>query len=467
MNCAILYGARCTMTKILLVEDQAIIRRALKNQLESYQFMVEEASTLQGAGNKIEQGSYDVILLDLQLPDGNGLQLFDSHPGKMVSRTIVITAHATVCNVVEAIKKGAFNYLEKPMDMELLTAQIKKIVELNHLERRYQSIRTEVTSAYIFEDIVYESRQMEDILARAKILAKTDNAILIQGETGVGKEVVSHSIHNCSLRKSEVFLPVNCAAIPPELCESELFGFAKGAFTGAVNSYSGRFVQADKGTLFLDEIGELPLHIQAKLLRIMDEKRIYPLKSKKALTIDIRLISATNKKLGDEVNLQQFRNDLYYRLKESTLVIPPLRERVEDILPLARHYIRIYNQVYNKNVTKISRKAENFFLNYSWNGNVRELKNTIKSIIPFKKNDTLGLDDLSYSIMEGKDLKEQRFLTLEEHEKQYILQILKATDFNISQAAEILDINRPRLYRKIKHLQLENKINPARGVEMS
>jgi DNA-binding NtrC family response regulator len=455
------------MIKILVVEDQAIMRKALKNQLENYQFMVDEAFTLQGAVKKIEQGDYDVILLDLQLPDGNGLGLFDSHPGKMISRTIVITANATVSNVVEAIKKGAFNYLEKPLDMELLTVQIKKIVELNHLERRYQSIRTEVTSAYIFEDIIYESRQMEDVLARAKVLAKTDNAILIQGETGVGKEVISHSIHNCSLRKTEVFLPINCAAIPPELFESELFGFAKGAFTGAVNSYSGRFIQADQGTLFLDEIGELPLHIQAKLLRIMDEKRIYPLKSKKALPVDIRLISATNKKLGDEVNLQQFRKDLYYRLKESTLVIPPLRERVEDILPLAHHYIRIYNQVYNKNVAKISRKAEKFFLYYSWKGNVRELKNTIKSIIPFKKNDTIDLDDLSYSIMEGKDLKEKRFLTLDEHEKQYLLQVLKATNFNITQAAEILNINRPRLYRKIKHFQLEKVVEPARGVEMS
>jgi DNA-binding NtrC family response regulator len=454
------------MINILLVEDQAIMRKALKNQLESHPFLVEEAATLQGAVKKIEQNKYDVILLDLQLPDGNGLHLFETHPEAMISRTIVITAHVTVGNVVEAIKKGAFNYLEKPVEVDLLIAQIKKIVELSHLESRYQSIRNEVSSAYIFEDIVYESRQMEDILARARILAKTDNAILIQGETGVGKEVLSHSIHNCSLRKSEVFLPINCAAIPPELFESELFGFAKGAFTGAVSSYSGRFMQADKGTLFLDEIGELPLHIQAKLLRIMDEKKIYPLKSKKALPVDIRLISATNKKLGNEVNLQQFRNDLYYRLKESTLMIPPLRERVDDILPLAHHYIRIYNQVYNKNVSNISRKAEKFFMNYSWKGNVRELKNTIKSIIPFKKNDTIDLDDLSYSIMEGNKLKENRFLTLREHEKQYILRVLTATDFNISQAAEILDINRPRLYRKIRQFQLERTMEQSNRVEI-
>jgi transcriptional regulator with PAS, ATPase and Fis domain len=296
---------------------------------------------------------------------------------------------------------------------------------------------------------------MEEIIARAKVLANTNNTILIQGETGVGKEVLAHSIHNYSQRRGEAFLPINCASIPGELFESELFGFEKGAFTGAVDSYQGRFVQANKGTLFLDEIGELPLPIQAKLLRILDENLIYPLKSKKAVKIDVRLISATNKQLNDEINLNQFRKDLYYRLKESTLMIVPLRERVEDILPLTRHYIRIYNQIYNKNVTQLSRSAEKYFLNYSWKGNIRELKNTIKSIIPFKKNSTIDLDDLSYSIIDRKEQQDERFMTLEEHEKRYILKVLKTTNFNISLTSEILGINRPRLYRKIKYYQLE------------
>ncbi|MCP5045844.1 MAG: sigma-54-dependent Fis family transcriptional regulator, partial [bacterium] len=248
--------------------------------------------------------------------------------------------------------------LEKPIEEELLIAQVKKIIQLNRLENQYQSIKTEVTADYIFDNIVYESRQMGEIITRAKVLANTDNTILIQGETGVGKEVLSNSIHNYSLRNGETFLPINCASIPTELFESELFGFEKGAFTGAVDSYSGRFAQADKGTLFLDEIGELPLDIQAKLLRILDEKVLYQLKSKKAKKIDVRLISATNKDLQDEVELKQFRSDLYYRLKEASLMIPPLRERVEDILPLIRHFIGIYNDIYNKSVTKLSREAE-------------------------------------------------------------------------------------------------------------
>lgn len=446
------------MVKILIVEDKELMRRILKIHLKSLDFEIDEASTLQEADQKIDRNSYAVILLDLMLPDGNAIRLFDKHPQKMIDRTIVITAKATIPSVVAAVKKGAFNFLEKPVDKELLLAQVMKIIELKRLTNGYKSMQTEITSDYAFENIVYESRQMEEIISRAKVLAKTNNTILIQGETGVGKEVLAHSIHNYSLRRGEPFLPINCASIPIELFESELFGFEKGAFTGAVDSYQGRFVQANKGTLFLDEIGELPLAIQAKLLRILDENLIYPLKSKKAVKIDVRLISATNKQLNNEINLNQFRKDLYYRLKESTLMITPLRERVEDILPLTRHYIRIYNQIYNKNVTQLSRPAEKYFLNYSWKGNIRELKNTIKSIIPFKKNSTIDMDDLSYSIIDRKERREERFITLEEHEKRYILKVLKTTNFNISLTAEILGINRPRLYRKIKYYQLEKAL---------
>ncbi len=449
------------MVKILLVEDQTDLREILKTQLEIQQFQVDEAATLEQAARKIEQGNYDVIILDLKLPDGTSISLLDSFPGKMASRTIIITANATIPSVVEAIKKGAFNYLEKPVDEELLFVQVRKIVELNRREDRYRSIESEVGVNYRFSDIIFESKQMADIIARAKVLARTNNTILIQGETGVGKEVIARSIHNYSQRTSEIFLPINCASIPAELFESELFGFEKGAFTGAVSGYSGRFIQADKGTLFLDEIGELPLNIQAKLLRILDENVIYQLKSKKALKVDIRLIAATNKSLNEEVNLKQFRSDLYYRLSESSLFIPPIRERVEDILPLVHHFIKIYNHIYDRNVGKISKEAENYLLHYSWRGNVREIKNIIKSIIPFKKNNTIDLDDLSYSIIEGKDSGDWHILSLDDHEKKYIIKVLKATSFNISRTAELLGINRPRLYRKIKYFQLEDMIPPS------
>ncbi|MCP4216229.1 MAG: sigma-54-dependent Fis family transcriptional regulator, partial [bacterium] len=291
------------MTKILLVEDQIHIRNIIKAQLQKHKFMVDEAPDLKTAAWKIEQGDYNVFILDLKLPDGESISLFDRFYDTLSSKTIIITANATIPSVVEAVKKGAFNYLEKPVDPELMLTQIRRIQEINSLKNDHQSLIEEVSSNFTFDSIVYESKQMGEVISRGRVLAKTDNTMLLQGRTGSGKEVLSHSIHNGSDRKDEIFLPINCASIPADLFESELFGFEKGAFTGAVGSYSGRFLQADKGTLFLDEIGELPLHIQAKLLRVLDDRQIYRLKSKTSIKIDVRVIAATNRDLINEVKL--------------------------------------------------------------------------------------------------------------------------------------------------------------------
>lgn len=444
------------MNKVLIVEDDEDFRELLRLRLMQDDFLVDEAPNLETASWKIEKGNYDAFLLDVKLPDGSSIDLLDRYPVKLASRVIIITANPTIPGVVEAIKKGAFNYLEKPVDEDLLIAQVKKILEINRLRNHHQSMIIEMGSNFTFSHIIYKSKQMEEIIRRAQILAATDNTILIQGETGVGKEVLAHSIHNQSNRKNEIFLPVDCTSIPAELFESELFGFEKGAFSGAVDSYCGRFIQADKGTLFLDEIGELPLPIQAKLLRVLEERVIYRLKSTNPIKIDVRLIIATNRDLAQEVKLKQFRNDLYYRLMEAAVTIPPLRERPEDILPLIQHFIRVYNHIYNKNVTKIAKEAENYFLNYSWEGNVRELKNTIKSIIPFKTNHMIEMTDLSLSIIGGKEDSEKKLSTLEEHENEYIRKVLKITGFNITRACEILGISRPRFYRRLKNLQLDD-----------
>lgn len=446
------------MIKILVVEDQDDFRELVRLQLEQHDFVVDDAADLRSAAWKIEKGNYDVVILDVKLPDGTSIDLLDRFPGKLVSKTIIITANATIPGVVHAIKKGAFNYLEKPVEEELLIAQVKKIVELNRLRNNHETVIKEVTSDFTFENIICESPQMKEVVRIAQVLARTDNTILIEGETGVGKEVLAHSIHNHSNRQREIFLPLNCASIPSELFESELFGFEKGAFTGAVESYSGRFIQANKGTLFLDEIGELPLSIQAKLLRILDERAIYRLKSKKSIPIDVRLVAATNRELMQEVKSKQFRSDLYYRLKESAIKIPPLRERVEDILPLMHHFIQVFNRIYSRNVTKISKEAENYLLNYSWDGNVRELKNTVKSIIPFKNDSTIEMGDLSFSIIGGKENRQRKLPTLEEYETDYMRKILKITGFNITRACEMLGISRPRFYRRIKQMQLEDVV---------
>jgi DNA-binding NtrC family response regulator len=436
--------------KILIIDDVEQLRKLVKAELEAQGFQVDEAADLKTAVWKTMQGNYDIFILDLLLPDGNGIALLDKFPEKTVSRTIIITANPTIPGVVEAIKKGAYNYLEKPVEPELLAAQIHQIIQINRLKNGHRSMVSEIAADFTFDDIIYESKAMESVIARAKVLAGTDNTILIQGETGSGKEVLSHAIHHHSQRKGKVFMPVNCAAIPPELFESELFGFEKGAFTGAASDYSGRFIQAHQGTLFLDEVGELPLGIQAKLLRILDEPSIYRLKSQKPVTIDVRLITATNRVLWQEIKSKQFRDDLYYRLQESTLTIPPLREREEDILPLFRHFIQVFNHVYHKEVAQISREAEHYLVSHRWEGNIRELKNTVKSIIPFKTNNTIELEDLSTTIVGGNLTRRNKPVTLKEYESNYILKVLKINDFNITRAAEILGITRARLYRKIR-----------------
>jgi len=442
------------MIKILIIEDVEHLRKLIKTDLETQGFRVDDAPDLKTAAWKLTQGPYDIIILDLILPDGNGISLLEKFPGKTAGRTIIITANPTIPGVVEAIKKGAYNYLEKPVEPELLAAQINQIIQINCLKNGHRAMSTEMAANFTFDDIIHESKTMQTVIARAAILAGTDNTILLQGETGVGKEVLSHAIHNHSGRKEKIFMPVNCAAIPHELFESELFGFEKGAFTGAASDYSGRFIQADHGTLFLDEIGELPDNIQAKLLRILDEQLIYRLKSRQPVKINVRLITATNKDLDQEVKAKQFRRDLYYRLQESTITIPPLRERVEDILPLFRHFIKVFNHVYRKEVSQVSREAEQYLLGHRWEGNIRELKNTVKSIIPFKTNDTIELGDLSAAIVGGGGCRENKLVTLEEHESDYILKVLKVTKFNITRAAEILGITRARLYRKINQLDL-------------
>lgn len=446
------------MIRILVIEDGENLRRAMKAELEIQGFRIDEAGDLKTAARKIMGGTYDVFIMDLILPDGICISLLEQFPEKTGSRTIIITANPTIPSVVEAIKKGAINYLEKPVDPDLLTAQVYKICDISRMKDEHRSMATEMAANFTFDDIIYESKVMEAVIARAKILARTNNSILIQGETGSGKEVLARAIYNYSARKDKVFIPINCAAIPPELFETELFGFEKGAFTGAVSNYSGRFVQADKGTLFLDEIGELPLATQAKLLRFLDERCIYRLKSLQPVPIDVWFLTATNRVLFNEVKTRQFRNDLFYRLQESMISIPPLREREEDILPLFRHFTGVFNKVYQKEVTRISREAEHYLLNHRWEGNVRELKNTVKSIIPFKTTDTIELDDLSLAIVGGLQEPENKLVSLEQHENEYVLKVLKITGFNVSRTAEILQMTRTRLYRKISQLDLKDTI---------
>ncbi len=248
------------LNKVLIIDDEMALRKSLAKLLQLKNYDVDEAESCQEAFQKLRQSKYDIFLLDLKLPDGYGLELFKKYRDRMKEKTIVMTAHATIPSAVDAIQNGAFYYLEKPLDEELLFIQMEKIREITDLKVKNLSLKNELTSQHSSDDIIYESEQMEDVVSKAKRFSRTDNTVLLQGNTGVGKEIMAKFIHNYSKRKNKIFLPLNCSSIPEQLFESELFGFKKGAFTGATENYSGRFVQADKGTLFLDEIGEMPFH---------------------------------------------------------------------------------------------------------------------------------------------------------------------------------------------------------------
>ena len=444
--------------KVLMIEDEIALRKPLAKLLELKKYQVDEAEDFKTAEKKIEYYDYDIVLLDLKLPDGNGIDLLKKYNPKMEGKTIVITAHATIPSAVEAIRNGAFYYLEKPLDEELLFIQMQKIVEITQLKTKNLSFRNELISRHSSDEIIYKSEKMAEVLALARQFSETDNTVLINGETGVGKELMAKFIHKHSKRKDQTFLPINCSSIPDLLFESELFGFKKGAFTGASENYDGRFIQANNGTLFLDEIGEIPLHLQAKLLRVLEDATIYQLGNKVPQKIDVRVIAATNKDLWEEVQKDRFRKDLYFRFKESALYLPSLSERKEDILPLAWHFITIFNNLFDKKITKITREAELYLKEYPWEGNVRELKNAIKSIFSMKNNDSITISDLLISLHDSEKKARTSFVTLQEYELNYVKEVLELTDFNIKKTAEILDISRSRLYRKIKLLDIDTHI---------
>ena len=263
--------------KVLIIEDELALRKSLKKLLELRNYQVDEAEDFMSASRSIRYYHYDLFLLDLKLPGGNGIDLLKKNQAKMEHKTIIMTAHATIPSAVDAIKSGAFYYLEKPLDEELMFIQMEKILERARLKEKNLSLTKELTTEHSSDEIIFESRPMAEVVSLAKTFARSDDTILLQGNTGVGKEIMAKFVHRNSKRKGKTFLPINCSSIPESLFESELFGFKKGAFTGASENYSGRFIQADKGTLFLDEIGEMPLHLQAKLLRVLEDGEIYQL----------------------------------------------------------------------------------------------------------------------------------------------------------------------------------------------
>jgi DNA-binding NtrC family response regulator len=439
---------------ILVVDDEFSVRDSLFNWFRNEGYRTETAESGSEALKKLQDNLWDIVLLDIKMPGMDGMEL-QKHIKKIDNTIIVIiiTAYATVDTAVEAMKEGAFDYLSKPIDPDKLSILIRNAVNQRRLIAENIQLRQKVEELTLQDEIVGESPQIKKILEMIDTVAKTDATVLIRGESGTGKELVAQAIHGKSNRRYFPIISINCGAFPEGLLESELFGHEKGAFTGAQYKRKGKLEMANGGTIFFDEIGNIAAKMQMDLLRVIETKQFTPLGSNKVVNVDFRIIAATNSDLEKKVAEKDFREDLYYRLNVFSILIPPLRERIMDIPPIAQYFLEKYARSMNKDVTDISQEAMRILTQYNWPGNIRELRNTIERalVVVGKKNrieaEDLNLLFLSKSAPPGD--------SLEEIEKAHVKRILEQSDWNISRSAETLKIDRVTLYNKIKKYGLQ------------
>ena len=439
-----------TKAKILVVDDDRNLLDLIRMRLEASDYEVFALDHENMAKELATKEVFDVAVLDLQLVKQDGLLLMEElhliHPEVP---TIILTAHGSIESAVEAMKRGAFTYLTKPFDSQELILQIERARERSQLTKEISRLKELLEERFTFDNIIAKSEPMRSVLDQVARIAGTESNVAIYGASGTGKELIAKAIHISSPRKNFPFLAINCAAIPESLLESELFGFEKGAFTGAVKTSKGLFTRADKGTVFLDEIGDMSLSIQAKLLRVLQERSFVPLGSSNPVTVDVRIIAATNKNLKEEVKKKKFREDLFYRIHVIPIELPLLKDRKDDIPPLVEHFITKYRDLMGKKVKTISPAAMQKLMLHDWPGNVRELENTIEYAIAMTSSDTLT-DDLILRTKNGQD----ELLTLQEararFEQTYLQNLLKITGGNVSKAAELAGKYRADLYNLMK-----------------
>nr|1NY5_A Chain A, transcriptional regulator (NtrC family) [Aquifex aeolicus]1NY5_B Chain B, transcriptional regulator (NtrC family) [Aquifex aeolicus] len=379
---------------VLVIEDDKVFRGLLEEYLSMKGIKVESAERGKEAYKLLSEKHFNVVLLDLLLPDVNGLEILKWIKERSPeTEVIVITGHGTIKTAVEAMKMGAYDFLTKPCMLEEIELTINKAIEHRKLRKENELLRREKDLKE--EEYVFESPKMKEILEKIKKISCAECPVLITGESGVGKEVVARLIHKLSDRSKEPFVALNVASIPRDIFEAELFGYEKGAFTGAVSSKEGFFELADGGTLFLDEIGELSLEAQAKLLRVIESGKFYRLGGRKEIEVNVRILAATNRNIKELVKEGKFREDLYYRLGVIEIEIPPLRERKEDIIPLANHFLKKFSRKYAKEVEGFTKSAQELLLSYPWYGNVRELKNVIERAVLFSEGKFIDRGELS------------------------------------------------------------------------
>jgi two-component system, NtrC family, nitrogen regulation response regulator NtrX len=454
-------------SRILVIDDEAAIRDSLRMTLEYEGYDFIGAATGQEGLALVERESPDLVLLDVKMPGMDGLEVLDRL--RAMNETlpvVVISGHGTISTAVEATKKGAFDFIEKPFASERVLVSLRNALDQGRLRDENRSLKRAVE---VRHQMIGDSSGLKQVMAAVGRAAPTNATVLIQGESGVGKELVARTIHRNSLRSRERFVQVNCAAIPEELIESELFGHEKGSFTGATEKQVGKFEQADRGTIFLDEVGDMSAKTQAKVLRVLQEGEVERLGSARTIKVDVRVIAATNKNLEEEIEKGRFREDLYFRLAVIPIFVPPLRERPDDIPLLVRHFMDYFSRENNVRPKRISQSALDALQRYRWKGNIRELRNTVERLIIMTGGDTMDLPDLPESLRSpsaagvasarhGSDSEASKAGTLREFkdmsERAYLVQKLRENGWNISKTAEVIDTPRSNLYKKLEQYQI-------------
>lgn len=439
---------------ILIVDDEPGIRQSLTGVLEDEGFNVTAVNSGEACLRALEQHLYACVLLDVWMPGIDGLEtlarLKAAYPDVSV---VMISGHGRIETAVRATKLGAYDFIEKPLALEKTVLTIKNAIRQRELETANTELQAKLERGYA---MVGESMPMRALRQQIAYAAPTNGRVLIFGESGTGKELVARALHANSLRASKAFIEVNCAAIPEELIESELFGHIKGAFTGATQAKRGKFERSDGATLFLDEVGDMSLKTQSKVLRALEEQRFEPLGSEVTINVDVRVIAATNKRLEVEIERNNFRSDLFYRLNVIPFEIPPLRERLEDIPLLVEHFRREFSLANGRPPKEFKASALERMQSYAWPGNVRELRNTVERVIIMHARPTVEADDLPILGAETPPASSYNFDSYREaadtYEREYILRKLSETDGNISRTAELMGIDRSHLYRRLKAL---------------
>lgn len=441
--------------KILIVDDEPLIRLSLTDWLKEENYLTHAVEDGPSAVAAVQREPWDIILLDLKMSGMDGVEVL-REVKKIAPQTTVImmTAYASVVSSVQAMKEGAYDYIVKPFDVQELTLLLKRIVEHQQLVNENILLRKRLTEQYEYENIVGKSAAMQRIFELIGTVADTNATVLITGETGTGKELVARAIHTNSSRRYSPFVAVSCGALPDTLLESELFGYEKGAFTGAERTKKGRFELAHSGTLFLDEIGDINMKTQVKLLRVLQERSFRRLGGTELIEVDVRLITATNRNLLQLVEEGSFRSDLYYRLNVVNIHLPPLRERKEDIPLLTAHFMAKYNLEFGKKFERIREEALELMLNYHWAGNVRELENVIERAVVIGQGDEIRSEHLPFCRMDVP--VEAECQTLEGVERRHIERMLAQQQWNIAKTARVLGIDRTTLHKKIKKYDLKN-----------